>query len=250
MTYIQALVIVFIYMTFWFVLSLIKKRNDIADVAWGLGFPLLAALSLLFKSEYGLIDYLLITFSLIWGIRLSLHIHSRNKGKKEDFRYNQWRNEWGKSFYIRTFLQVFMLQGFLMTIIAIPLYIDSRSSFNIYSLIGVSIYLFGLMFESISDYQLTKFIQDPTNKGKIMDRGLWKYSRHPNYFGEIVVWWGIFIFGFINGLSVYAIISPILISYLIIFVSGIPMLEKKYEGNVEFEKYKAKTSILIPLPPK
>jgi steroid 5-alpha reductase family enzyme len=118
-------------------------------------------------------------------------------------------------------------------------------------LIGASIWAFGLVFEAIADFQLKKFIKNPQNKGKIMDRGLWRYSRHPNYFGEIVLWWGIFIITLSTmDLWYLKIIGPLTITVLIIFVSGIPLLEKRYQDNAEYQKYKLRTSSLLPLPPK
>lgn len=242
-------VIVFVYMTFWFVYSQLVKKNDVADIAWGLGFPLLASTSLLFKTNIGIVDFALIALSLLWGLRLAIHIYFRNRGKKEDFRYKQWREEWGKYFIIRTFFQVFMLQGFLMLVVALQLYSFHNYEFRWISIIGVIVYLIGLYFEAVGDFQLSEFIKNPDNKGEIMKSGLWRYTRHPNYFGEIMIWWGIFIFGLLNGSSWYTIISPITITYLLVFVSGVPMLEKKYAGDLKFEEYKKTTSVLVPIPP-
>ena len=239
--------ILIIYISFWYILSLIKKRNDIADIAWGLGF-ILIAWSSFYYSSFNLIVLLVNTLVSIWGIRLSLHIYKRNKNKDEDYRYKKWREEW-KFFYIRSFLQVFLLQGILMFIISIPVIlinINSQDNFSNFYFIGILIWIFGFIFESVSDSQLRNFISKPENKGKIMKTGLWKYSRHPNYFGEITMWWGIFIISLFITNNFYAIISPLMITYLIIYVSGIPLLENKYKDNVEYINYKNKTSKLIP----
>lgn len=245
--------ILFCYMTTWFLISILFKRNDVADIAWGLGFILMAWSSYFLFKNYQLVSLIVNTLVTIWGLRLSLHILKRNAGKKEDFRYMEWRKQWGKLFYIRSYLQVYLLQGFFLFLIVLPtLFINSvnNTTFNTFVLIGLIVWITGFLFESIGDKQLANFIKDPKNKGEIMQSGLWKYTRHPNYFGEVTLWWGIFFMtlGFSKG--IYTIIGPLTITTLILFVSGIPLLEKKYIGNVKFEKYKKKTSVFFPLPPK
>lgn len=243
--------LVFLHMFSWFILSLIFKRNDVADIAWGLGFINVAWASLFISgfSERGLIVAILVA---IWGTRLAWHIYLRNKGKPEDYRYQAWRKEW-KNFYLRSFLQVYMLQGLFMYLIALPIiFINQNSSpgINLLDIVGIVIWILGFYFESKGDSQLKEFVSNPANKGKIMDQGLWKYSRHPNYFGEVTQWWGIFFMSLSLPLGVLTIIGPLTITSLILFVSGIPLLEKKREGRPDWEEYKKKTSVFIPLPPK
>lgn len=243
--------IVLIYSVVWFLLSIYLKRNDIADIAWGLGFVIIAWSSF-FLSEFAtmkLITNCLITF---WGLRLSFHIYKRAKNKPEDFRYLKWRNEW-KHFYIRSYLQVFLLQGIFMYIIALSIIfinIGDSKELNWIVIIGFMVWLLGFLFEVIADRQLSKFKKLSTNKNKVIQTGLWKYSRHPNYFGEVVLWWGIFIISCSIENWFYTIVSPLLITYLILFLSGIPMLEEKYKHNTDFQLYKKRTSIFIPIPPK
>lgn len=244
--------LLFFYMTLWFVISLVQKRNDVADVAWGLGFIGIGLISNMLGgwNIRGVMSTLLVC---IWGTRLALHIFRRNKGKKEDSRYAQWRQEWGKWFLVRSYLQVYILQGILLYIISLPLQFinyDSKSPFNVIDIIGLLVWSCGFFFESVADHQLSLFIRNPLNKGKIMTDGLWRYSRHPNYFGEVVQWWGIYIIALSIPNGWATIISPLTITTLILFVSGIPLLEKKYEGRPDFELYKKRTSIFIPLPPK
>ncbi len=239
------------YMTGWFIVSLIKRRNDVADTAWGLGFILVAWTSFYYgaiQNRAGIITGILVT---IWGTRLAWHIHKRNKGKTEDYRYKTWRETWGKWFYVRSYLQVYVLQGFLLFLIAIPILIinTNQSSVNkIPLIIGVIVWVIGFVFESVGDAQLARFIKDPNNKGKLMRSGLWQYTRHPNYFGEITLWWGVFIIGLSVQNGIWGIIGPLTITLLITKISGIPLLEKKMAENPEFEAYKKETSILIPLP--
>lgn len=250
MNYFQILAFVlFCYMSFWFLLSLIKKRNDVADTAWGLGFVLLTWVSFFLTQNYDARVFVVNFLVTIWGIRLAWHIHKRNKGKAEDYRYKTWRDEWGKWFYLRSYLQVYLLQGFFLFLIVSPILLINKNSIsNIGPLdfVGVFVWLFGFIFESVGDAQLKSFISKPENKGKLMREGLWQYTRHPNYFGEVSQWWGIWLLSLsvINGL--FFIFGPLTITYLILKVSGVPLLEKKMEENPEFAEYKRQTSVFIP----
>lgn len=241
----------FSYMLVWFVVSILIKRNDVADIAWGLGFVVMAWISYLLsdQSQKALLVNVLVT---VWGLRLSWHIFLRNKGKSEDFRYHQWRMEW-KHFYLRSFLQVFMLQGLFLFLTVLPvIYINTNStgSFNFLDGVGILIWLTGFYFESVGDYQLKQFKSKPENKGKIITTGLWRYTRHPNYFGEVVQWWGIFLMAVTLPGGWMTIVGPLTITYLVRYVSGVPMLERKYAGNPEFEAYKKVTSVFFPMPSK
>lgn len=241
----------FLYMTFWFIVSLVKKRSDVADVAWGLGFVLIAWLSF-YLSGFAVRSLVVNALVTIWGTRLAWHIYRRNHNRPEDYRYQAWRREW-ENFTLRSFLQVFMLQGVLLYLIALPvIFINHTFSSEVgwIDYAGIAVWLIGFCFESIGDRQLKEFIRDPANKGKIIDKGLWRYSRHPNYFGEVTQWWGIFIVALSIPDGWTVVIGPLTITVLILFVSGIPLLEKNYAGRADFEAYKKRTSILIPLPPK
>ena len=239
------------YMTSWFIVSVIKKRNDVADIAWGLGFVLIAWLSF-FISVYSFKALLVNSMVTIWGLRLAFHIYNRNKNKPEDSRYLEWRKAW-KNFYLRSFLQVFLLQGIFLFLISLPVIFINHSAaggFGILEILGLLVWSLGFYFENTGDKQLKEFISNPANKGKLMDRGLWQYSRHPNYFGEVIQWWGIFVIALSIPGSLITIIGPLTITTLILLVSGIPLLEKKYEGRSDWEAYKKRTSVFIPLPPK
>jgi len=235
------------------VLSLIKKRNDVADTAWGLGFVLLAWVSFYLGQAQGARGLLVGLLVSIWGIRLAWHIHRRNKGKAEDYRYAKWREEWGKWFYLRSYGQVYLLQGALLFLIVLPILFINTSAgqdLGVLDFVGLAVWILGFVFESVGDAQLARFIKDPTNKGKLMQSGLWRYTRHPNYFGEVTMWWGLWIIALSVPNGLYGIIGPLTITFLILKVSGIPMLEKKMEENTEFVEYKKRTSIFFPLPPK
>lgn len=245
--------ILFTYMNVWFLISLLKKRNDVADVAWGLGFILLAWTSFALSptaTMRGLIAGVLVT---LWGTRLAWHIHERHAGKPEDYRYAAWRAAWGAWFVPRSYVQVYMLQGALLFIIALPLMLINSSAGNAFGaldMLGVLVWLFGFCFEAIGDAQLARFIKNPTNKGKLMQSGLWAYSRHPNYFGEITQWWGLWLMALAIPFGWMSVLGPLTITFLIVKISGIPLLEKKMEANPAFAAYKKRTSLLIPLPHK
>lgn len=240
-----------VYMTLWFMIACIIKRNDVADIAWGLGFVLLAWLAFPFAdaSQRSIIVNVLVT---VWGMRLAWHIGRRNMRKSEDARYAAWRTEW-TYFYTRSFFQIYVLQGVLLYMIAVPIICIHQSipiAWGVMDAIALIVWGIGFLFESIGDAQLKTFLADPQNKGHIMDRGLWAYTRHPNYFGEVTQWWGIFLFAVSLPWGFLTIVSPITITVLILFVSGVPMLEKKYAGRADFERYKKETSMFVPLPKK
>ena len=244
--------VVLIYMLGWFIVALIKKDNSIADIAWGLGFVLIAAVNLLIAQAVTARQLLMTVLIILWGGRLAGYIFIRNRGRSEDFRYAKWREEWGKKLLIKSFINIFMLQGFFMLLIAYPVMLVSSTTqdkLNLLDLLGVLAWLKGFFYESLGDYQLYKFKLDPSNKGKIITSGLWKYTRHPNYFGEVVIWWGIFLIALSAPYGLTAIVSPLLMTFLLLKVSGVPMLEKKYKDNPEFKEYARKTSSFIPWPP-
>lgn len=251
-TFLLAAVIIFFYMNFCFILAIIKKRNDLADIFWGLGFVLISIFNLIKNLNN---HTLLITILVIlWGLRLTIYIWLRNKNKDEDARYKKWREEWGKNWILRTYFQVFILQGLFMYLISLPITINGLYSqnypFSLFDIIGILMWLVGFFFETIGDWQLYKFKSNSKNKGKILKSGLWQYTRHPNYFGEATMWWGIFLISLQAGYQYLSIISPLTITILLTKVSGIPLIEAKYAGNKEFEEYKRKTSVFFPLPPK
>ena len=244
---------VLIYMLLWFIVSLIVKRNDVADVAWGGGFIVAALASLVSWGAVTNRALLIFTLVVIWGIRLSFHIGLRNLGKGEDARYRKWREEWGRYTTLRSFFQIYILQGALLLVISLPVIRSITapdSPLGSMDLLGTSAWIIGFLFEAISDWQLLQYKKDPVNKGKVITTGLWHYSRHPNYFGEVTLWWGVFLIALAVPGGWMTIVGPLMITALILGVSGIPMLEKKYEGSAEFDEYKRRTSAFFPLPPK
>lgn len=243
-----------LFMSVLFGAGLVTRNNGVADIGYGLAVivVVLTALSISTPHYYGLF---LVALVCLWGVRLALRIYLKNRGKPEDFRYRAWREAWRKAFVWRSFLQIYMLQGAVIFLVALPVTLSVLypSSAPIASLFyaGVCAWVIGFLFEAISDHQLDSFLRDPENKGRIMTRGLWHYSRHPNYFGESLQWWGIAIAASsVSAVPFLGFVSPALITYLLLRVSGVPMLEEKWKGNSEWETYKKKTSVFIPLPPK
>lgn len=266
--FLQTLVLSFIliqlYFFIIFIVAQIKKNNSIVDIFWGLGFVIVGTFGFIYNAirtnQFHLFAFVLVLLVYLWGLRLFLYIGIRNFKKPEDFRYQNFRKKWGKSFpTLKAYLQVFFLQGLFMMIVSFIIQI-TVSSFKpidelaqwIVFVLGVLIFAIGYYFEAVGDSQLKNFLKKPENKGKLMTEGLWKYTRHPNYFGEATIWWGIFLVAVAaTGLvGLVGIISPIVITYLIRFLSGVPMLEKKYMQRDDFKEYAKKTSIFFPKCPK
>lgn len=248
--FIICFLVVLLYVTSGFIIASIIKRNDLADVIWGPGIFLSALTPFVLNFRNDFFFTLVLGLIFLWSLRIFLHIGLRFVHKKEeDFRYKNWRDTW-KWFYTRSFFQVFFLQGFLMILVAtssISLFALGNNFFLPIFLLGVFVALFGLFFEAVGDWQLKKFLD--LKSGGIMTSGLWSYTRHPNYFGEVTFWWGIFIICISSlnpTLIAISLISPFTITYLILYISGIPMLEAKYIGNTEFENYKKKTNAFFP----
>lgn len=244
---------VLLYMLLWFAASLVLKRNDVADVAWGGGFIVAALAAQLSRGAATDRAVLVVVLVIIWGLRLAIHIGLRNRGRGEDARYRKWREEWGRYATVRSFFQIFILQGVLLLVISLPVIRVITApdlSLTLMDFLGSVVWLIGFLFEAISDWQLLQYKKDPAHKGTVITTGLWRYSRHPNYFGEVTLWWGIYLIALAVPGGWTTIIGPITITALILGVSGIPMLERKYQGNAEFDEYKRRTSAFFPLPPK
>jgi len=251
--FLLALIVIIAHFTVFFIIGQLLKNNSVVDIGWGLGFVVLVVVGLLTQSGANILALVISIFVSIWGLRLTYYIAKRNYKKPEDFRYQNMRKKWGNKVAINAFFKVYMLQALIMYIVAMPILVAFNGGTNEYNIIvslGVLVWLIGFIFESVSDAQLRKFVKNNKNKGKIIKSGLWRYTRHPNYFGEATMWWGLFLIALPSELGLLAVVSPLLITYLLLYVSGVPMLEKKYENNEEFQEYKKTTSKFFPLPPK
>lgn len=238
---------ILIFIILIFIVAQIKNDNSKIDIGWGTGFIVSAFAMLFLNINLKLIFVFLILF--IWGSRLSIYIYIRSKGKPEDFRYTEMRKNWGSRQKFNAFYRVFLLQAVLMYIVNLPIisaFHKGQAEFSPVNVAGLIIFVVGFLFETTADLQMYRFKKEESNKGKIIKSGLWKYSRHPNYFGEMILWWGIYLFTFQTETFWWTIISPALISFLLLKVSGVPMLEKKFEKNPEWEIYRENTPAFFP----
>ncbi len=246
--------VIFVYVNLVHLLALRKKDNGLMDAAWGLGFILVALFTLGAADGLDARRILLGALVLVWGARLSLHILIRNTGRKgEDFRYRNWRETWGRWFYVRSYFQIYLLQGTVMFFVCAPiLLINARRGgpLGLLDALGFSVWLLGFLFEAGGDYQLLRFTSNPANKGRVMRYGVWRFTRHPNYFGEATLWWGCFLIALNVPGGGWALISPVLIGFLLLYVSGIPMLEAKYKDRPEYQEYQRTTSAFFPWFPR
>ncbi|NCC58340.1 MAG: DUF1295 domain-containing protein [Synergistales bacterium] len=254
-TLLFASLIVFVYMSVFFLIAVARKDNSLADIAWGGGFILVAMMTFFHAPGGAEARQVLVTgLVVIWGVRLAVHIYFRNRGKAEDFRYAKWRRDWGKYFLLRSYLQVFMLQGALLVVIVwsvIFINMHPVRGLSVLDALGLLVWTTGFFFEAVGDYQLLRFTRDPANKGCVMKTGLWRYTRHPNYFGEATMWWGIFLMALPLEGGYAALISPLTITFLLLKVSGIPMLEKKLMETQEgYAEYARRTSAFVPWFPR
>lgn len=237
----------------------IKNNNGLADVAWGLGFVVVAVTALINRGSYTIPQLAVTALVLLWGFRLFFYLGIRNWSKPEDFRYVDMKRRWKTNLRLKAFFYVFMLQMSFLYVIALPIMFVNQSTIYtqttlslVVVLIGVLLWLIGFYFEALGDHQLKVFKSNPANKGKILMTGVWKYTRHPNYFGEALMWWAVWVVALASGNSLVwsSIVGPIFITYLLVFVSGVPFLEKKYKNNEAYQAYAKVTSIFIPLPKK
>ena len=243
------------FMTSVWVLSVVIKNAGIADTFWGLGFVLVAWITFAVAEGYPGRKLLITLLVTVWGVRLALHIGIRSWGKGEDRRYQAWRRQYGERFWWISLFTVFLLQGALLWVISLVSQAGqwSPEPDRLVRLDGAGFLLWvvGFFFESVGDRQLAAFKANPQNKGRVMDQGLWRYTRHPNYFGECLMWWGIFLITLATPGSFWTIISPLTITFLLLKVSGVTLLERTIvENRPEYRDYQERTSAFIPWFPK
>lgn len=246
---------VMLFMIGVWIISLFKKDASIVDGFWGLGFVLVAWITFFLSEGYVGRKILIAGLTTIWGLRLALHIFWRSWGKEEDKRYQKWRADYGEKFWIVSLFTVFGLQGVILWIISLVVQTGQLSpmprNLTWFDVMGSAVWLFGFLFESIGDWQLLRFKTNPHNTGKVMNQGLWAYTRHPNYFGEAVLWWGMFLITLATPGSFWTIISPLLITGLLLKVSGVTLLERTMlETRPQYQEYIEQTSAFLPWFPK
>ena len=236
-------------------LSLAIENASIVDLIWGAGFVLVGWVSWIAHPDPGPLQHLTLALVTLWGARLSAYLTWRNVGHGEDFRYQAMRRHWGTRFPLVSLGTVFGLQGLLMWIVSLPVQVvngaNSRS-IGVPAGVGAALWLVGLTFETVGDLQLARFKANPDNAGTVMDQGLWGWTRHPNYFGDACVWWGIGIVGLTVGWpGVVALIGPVVMNVLLVRVSGKALLERSLrKRRPGYDEYVARTSGFFPRPPK
>ncbi len=238
-----------------FVVALRLGRHAVVDVTWGLGFAVIAVASFVTSSGTGddVRRWLLVVMTVAWGVRLGVHIGRRSRGKGEDPRYEAMFARSGGNQNLVALRKVYLLQGVLMFLVSLPVQVGMFATGPIGWLtwVGVLVWAVGLFFETVGDAQLDRFRGDPSSAGRVLDTGLWRYTRHPNYFGDACVWWGLFLVSAQAWPGVLTVLSPLVMTYLLANGSGKPLLEKGMSSRRPgYDDYVARTSGFFPLPPK
>ena len=246
-------VILFLMIPTWLI-SLFRKDAGIIDICWGIGFALIAWMLFLSVQERHPDQWLLVILTSVWALRLSIHLAVRNLGKPEDFRYRAMRKRWGASFPLVSLLIVFGLQGAVMWFVSLPLQVGlsvTAPRSTTLAVVGIALWTVGMFFEAVGDWQLVRFKSNPENAGRVLDTGLWRYTRHPNYFGDCLVWWGLFLVAFSQSGAWWTIISPATMTFLLLRVSGVSLLEKTLQtSKPEYADYVDRTNAFLPGMPR
>jgi steroid 5-alpha reductase family enzyme len=252
--YFGGLALVILFMFLLWIVSVVKTNASIVDPFWGFLYVMMVWYYFYLIPEHSIRSYVVLALVSIWGLRLSIFLGWRNAGKGEDFRYQKFRQDYGpEKYWWISFFQVFLLQGVLAWMVSAPLLGAIKgvnSPFGVIDILAIIIWLIGFVFEAGGDYQLTKFKSNPNNKGKLLKTGLWKYTRHPNYFGDGFQWIAFALFSVANQ-SYLPILSAILMNFLLVKVSGVRLLEKTLSSSKPgYEEYVRKTPAYIPWIPK
>ncbi|MBT8253386.1 MAG: DUF1295 domain-containing protein [Flavobacteriaceae bacterium] len=250
-----AAIVILICMTLLWVLSVFIKNVSIVDLFWGIGFVIVNGIYVYLSDGFYFRHVILMGLVVIWGLRLSIYLAFRNIGKGEDFRYQEFRKQYGVNrYWWFSFFQVFLLQGALILLVSLPLlganYYTQTDELGVLDYLAILVWVIGFVFEAVGDFQLSRFKRNPENKGKVLDKGLWKYTRHPNYFGDAAVWWSYGIFCAASGIY-WPIVGSLLMTFLIVKVSGVSLLEVSLKNHKpKYQDYIRKTSAFLPWFPK
>jgi len=236
-------------------LSLALRDASIVDIYWGPGFAAIALVTFLASGGDHPRRLLLLVLALLWGLRLGGYLLWRNAGKGEDYRYVAMRRQHGERFWWVSLFTVFLLQGALQWIVSLPLQLTQAApgaaALGALDALGLALVAVGLFFEGVGDWQLARFKADPANQGRVMDVGLWRYTRHPNYFGDFLVWWGFAAIALAGPYGLASLVGPALMSFLLLRVSGVAMLERTIaERRPAYRDYMEATNAFFPGPPR
>jgi steroid 5-alpha reductase family enzyme len=237
--------------TLLWLVSLALRNASIVDIAWGPGFVIVGAAYLALAQSTTARGLLVMALVTVWALRLAIYIGRRNIGHGEDHRYAKWRSEAGGSFWWRSYFKVFLLQAVVLWVVSSPLLLATlpggASALGPLDVIGLTLWLVGFLFEAVSDWQMSRFKADPANKGQVMSSGLWGLSRHPNYFGEAVLWWGIGLLALPTG-GWLALGGPALMMFTLMRVSGVTLLDRAMvERRPGYAEYIRSTPAFFPV---
>ena len=247
-----AIVIAAVMIITW-VVSLVLRDASVVDPVWPLAFIAVAITALIAGSGDEGRRILIACVVAIWGARLSIHLLVRNAGKEEDFRYAAMRAKRGHRFWLTSLVTVFLLQGLLVWVVSLPVQLSAIPDRPLgwLAIVGAIMWAIGVVFETIGDTQLMRFKANPGSRGQVLNTGLWRYTRHPDYFGDFLVWWGIFLIAAESGAGAWGVAGPLLMTLLLVKVSGAGLLEKDIAvRRPGYADYVRRTSGFIPRPPK
>jgi steroid 5-alpha reductase family enzyme len=236
-----------------FALSVVRDRHDLVDTLWGLGFAVVAVTTFAIADGDLATRLLLTVLTVVWGVRLAVHIGLRNRGKPEDRRYTEIRAKAARWPNLRLARVVYLTQAAVLYVVSLPVQIGQYGSGAPTWLlaVGTVVWLVGFTFESIGDWQLRRFAADPANRGRVLDTGLWRYTRHPNYFGDATVWWGLYLLACGTWAGAATLPAPLLMTFVLAKGTGKPLTEKHLTGTRPgYAEYVRRTSGFVPLPPR
>ena len=229
-----------------------QGRVSVVDTAWGLGFVVVALVAAVVGDGPLWRRLLVLLLVAVWGGRLARHMHTRNRGKGEDPRYEAMLADQPGDPFLVAVRKVYLVQGAAVWFVSIPLQVSAASGDGlvVVAVLGAAVWLLGVVFEAVGDAQLARFKADARNKGTVMDRGLWGWTRHPNYFGDSAVWWGLYLVAASAWPGVLTVLSPVVMTYFLVFATGARLLEKEMSKRPGYPEYQQRTSYFIPRPPK
>ncbi|MFI6028373.1 DUF1295 domain-containing protein [Amycolatopsis magusensis] len=235
-----------------FAIALARRRYDTIDTIWGLGFALVAVAAFPFGTGDLILRLVVTGLTVVWGLRLSLHLHLRNSKQPEDPRYARMVERAGTRPAPRLFVRVYLVQALVLWFVSLPvLAAQHGTGIGVLGWLGVAVWLAGFGFETIGDEQLRRFRADPANRGRVLDTGLWRYTRHPNYFGDACVWWGLYLLACSTWVGAATVLSPVAMTFALAKGTGKPLLEKGlHRTRPAYAYYVERTSGFFPLPPR